>query len=239
MREIRVVKVNKREIPVLISDEREALLDAKASGRAVIGLLNGGPESGSDLPPGLVPYAVLRLEDLDGEFLERVARRHLGLPWHICETKRLLIREMFQDDFDEVWQQQIGHGFGSIEELEAYTNHCYRFYEFGFWALVEKESRDLAGVAGLTVPREDGSGPDTILRYEKTFPDGETELELAYHIFGHFRRKGYARESCLAIMEYGRRELGAKRYLVRIRSGNQASIALARSLGFRECFPNL
>ena len=29
---------------------------------------------------------------------------------------------------------------GSVEELEAYTKHQYTFYEFGFWALVEKKT---------------------------------------------------------------------------------------------------
>ena len=38
MQEIRIAIVNDREIPVLISDEKEALLAAKAAGRALIGL---------------------------------------------------------------------------------------------------------------------------------------------------------------------------------------------------------
>ena len=39
MQEIRYVNVNGNRIPVLISDEREALLAAKAAGRAVVELL--------------------------------------------------------------------------------------------------------------------------------------------------------------------------------------------------------
>ena len=34
------------------------------------------------------------VEDADEEFLERIARRHLGLPWTICETERLILREI-------------------------------------------------------------------------------------------------------------------------------------------------
>ena len=70
----------------------------------------------------------------DGGISGAGCKTHLGLPWRICETRRLLVREMTGDDFDEVWANQVGRGFGSVEELEAYTKHQYTFYEFGFWA---------------------------------------------------------------------------------------------------------
>ena len=38
MQETKIAVVNGREVPVLISDEKEALLAAKAAGRAIIGL---------------------------------------------------------------------------------------------------------------------------------------------------------------------------------------------------------
>ena len=38
MKETRMVTINNREIPILISDEKEALLAAKAAGGAIIGL---------------------------------------------------------------------------------------------------------------------------------------------------------------------------------------------------------
>ncbi len=250
MQEIRYTEINGKKTEILISDDREALLAAKAAGRAIIGV---GPNTF-----GIAPYAVQDPGDADDTFLERTARRHLGLPWRICETKRLLIREIYKDDFDVIWQERIGRGFGTVEELEAYTENHYKFYEFGFWAVVEKESGELAGVAGLTVPRgKDGEQEEDFVRLVRPWP-GPTEqeagnspgsaparhagpeagnspdLELAYHIFPRFRRKGYAHESCLAIMEYGHRELGAERYLVRIRRTNAASLALAETLGFSE-----
>lgn len=243
MQEIRYAKVNNREIPVMISDEKGALLAAKAAGRAIVGLWKPG-HAADDL--SVAVYVVERLSDVDDEFLERVARRHLGLPWRICETERLLIREMTGDDFHEVWENQIGRGFGTLEELEAYTRHQYTFYEFGFWAVLEKESGDLVGIAGLTVPREeDGEeleifecrvpdGEDTDFPERTALPaEGAAELELGYHIFLPYRRKGYGRECCLAIMKYGREMLGIGRFLVRIRPKNEASKRLADSLGFK------
>ena len=149
MQEWKIAYVNQREIPVLISDEKEALLAAKAAGRAIVGLWRPG-QAMDEI--SAAKYVVENPEDVTEGYLERVARRHLGLPWHICETERVLIREMYADDFDEIWENQIGLGFGTVEELQAYTQNQYQFYGFGFWALVDKESRELVGVAGLKVP---------------------------------------------------------------------------------------
>lgn len=233
MREIRYAAVNGKEIPVLISDENEALLAAMAAGGAIVGLWSGEGRGTA------APYAVEALSDVTEEFLERAARRHLGLPWRICETRRLLVREMTGDDFDEVWANQVGRGFGSVEELEAYTKHQYTFYEFGFWALVEKETGDLIGVAGLKVPEEDGKEEQELVKLElfngrENAGDGEVVLELGYHIFPGYRRRGYGLEACAEILEYGRRELEADWFLVRIRKENTPSLALAEKLGFRE-----
>lgn len=229
MQEIRYIAVNGREYPVLISDEAEALLAARAAGRAVVGLWDR--ERGT-LPFGAAEFVVERPEDADPAFLERVVRRSLGLPWRICETKRLLIREICGDDFTEIWENQIGHGFGTLEELEAYTKHQYGFYGFGFWALVEKAGGDLVGVAGVTALRE--ADPNRQEIYEKTLGgEGET-LEMGYHVFLPYRRRGYGREACGAVMEYAKEELGAGRILLRIERGNLASERMAAGLGFHK-----
>ena len=206
MREIRYAAVNGKEIPVLISDENEALLAARAAGGAIVGLWSGEGRGTA------APYAVEALSD---------------------------VREMTGDDFDEVWANQVGRGFGSVEELEAYTKHQYTFYEFGFWALVEKKTGDLIGVAGLKVPEEDGKEEQELVKLElfsgrENAGDGEVVLELGYHIFPAYRRRGYGLESCAGILEYGRRELEADRFLVRIRKENVPSLVLAEKLGFRE-----
>jgi len=228
MKEIRNVRVNGTEVPVVISDEKEALLAAKAAGRAIVGLWR--PETGMD-GVASARYVAEDMEAVTGEFLERVARRHLGLPWKICETERLVIRELFGDDFDEVWENQVGRGFGTVEEFLAYTEHQYSFYEFGIWALVHKETGELAGVAGLKVPEEEKEG----LRVGvlDTADGGDICLELGYHIFPPFRRQGLGRESCEAILRYGREELEVSRFMVRIANDNEASLKLAASLGFR------
>lgn len=242
MRETRIVKVNGREIPVLISDEKEALLAAKAAGRAIVGLWRPGMDMGEI---SAARYAVEEISDATEEFLERAVRREMGLPWRICETKRLFIREMFGDDFDEVWENQVGRGFGSVEELAAYTKYQYGFYEFGFWALAEKATGELIGMAGLKAPEEDAAAGSVVVmerwasgRAEAQAPgrgaaaEATLTLELGYHIFRSFRRQGYGRESCEAVLRYGETRLGADRFIVRISRENAASMALAESLGF-------
>ena len=233
MQEWKIAVVNGREVPVLISDEKEALLAAKAAGRAIVGLWRPGQEMEEI---AAARYVVENIEDATEEYLERVARRTLGFPWHICETERLLIREMFADDFDEVWSNHIGRGFGSIEELELYTKNQYTFYEFGFWALVEKKTGELVGMAGLTVPGapsdEETRGKQLeqyVLRTSELV--GEI-LELGYHIFPKFRRMGYAKEACQAIIRYGTEELKASELVVRIAEDNEKSKKLAWWLGF-------
>ncbi len=233
MQETKCVIVNGREVPVLISDEKEALLAAKAAGRAIVGLWRPGQEMEEI---SAARYVVENIGDTTEEYLERVARRHLGLPWHICETERLLIRELFADDFDEVWTNQIGRGFGSIEELEAYTKNQYAFYEFGFWALVEKKTGELVGMAGLTVPgtpSDEEARGERLERYVLRTSESEGEiLELGYHIFSKFRRMGYAMEACQAIIRYGTEELMASEFVVRIAVDNEKSKRLAWGLGF-------
>lgn len=236
MQEMKIAEVNGREVPVLVSDEKEALLAAKAAGRAIIGIWRPGQEADEI---AAAAYVAENPKDVTKEYLERVARRHLGLPWHICETERLLIREIFADDFDEVWSNQIGHGFGSIEELEAYTKHQYTFFEFGFWALVDKTTGNLVGIAGLTVPDETDDNALELYRFDarKVNTTDEQEngecLELGYHIFPNFRRQGYAKEACKAIIRYGIEEMNVSELIVRIAKNNDKSKRLAAELGFQ------
>lgn len=233
MREKRTAYVNGKPVPVLISDEKEALLAAHAAGGAIVGLWRPGMELDALSP---AKYCIQDPEAVTDEFLERVARRRLGLPWRICETERLLIREMAGDDFDEIWENQVTGDFGTVEEFLAYTKHQYEFFEFGFWALVEKSSGELVGVAGLTTPAEQDEKNAFRIFVRDTGNGMGITLELGYHIFPPYRRKGYARESCLAIMQYGEEQLEAGQFIARIRKGNRASERLAEELGFSVSF---
>lgn len=200
---------------ILISDEPTALLAAKAAKRAVVGYSpNGAYLPGAD-------YVVEDLESVDEEFLERVAKRHLGLPWKICETERLVIRELTMED-----APFLGALFGEQEEirrdrLAAYIRFQYPFYEYGMWGLEAKSQEEeggsiLVGWAGFS-----------------PWERNEEALELGYHIREPFRRQGYAKEACRAVADYGKSRLGANQVICRIARSNQASIRTAQGLDVR------
>lgn len=83
---------------IVISDEPEALLAAKADGRAIIGVEQKA--GGASLPAAR--YIVPGWEFVTEELADLVLRRHLGLPWTIGVTERLLIRELTMGDREAI-----------------------------------------------------------------------------------------------------------------------------------------
>lgn len=213
MREERMIVVDGISRTIVISDEREALLAADAAGRASVAVWNGDREE--FLPSA---FAVGDPADADGEFLERVVRRKLGLSWTIRETGRLLIREFAEEDSEQVPREEcLGPGdevFADREKLRAYIRCQYGISQYGIWAAVEKESGRLVGKIGFAPPE-----------------DGREGLELGYHIFRPWRRMGYGLEGCQAVLDWEEKELALPVY-VRIRKDNLASLRLAEKLGF-------
>lgn len=212
MTEDRTVQVEGQLYTVVVSDEKEALLAAAAAGRASLGI---GGLDGEYLP---VSYVAESIHEVDEVLLEKIVRRTFGFPWNICETQRLKIREFQEDDWVSLPEDEIGTKgdriFTERERLKAYIACQYRFYEFGIWAVVEKEHGRIIGKTGFSVW------------------DGEEEgVELGYHIFSPYRGKGYAWEACLAVLEWEERELGLPVWL-RIEEKNQPSVSLAEKLGF-------
>lgn len=216
MQLLKSVNLPSSRCEILISDEPTALLAAKAAKRAVVGY---SPD-GRYLPGAR--YVVEDLDSADEEFLERVARRHLGLPWIICETRRLTIRELTMEDAPCLGALFGGNEEAGRERLAAYIRCQYPFYEYGMWGL-EAKARDgaaggaLVGWAGFSL-------------WETKEGDA---LELGYHIREPFRRQGYAKEACRAVLDYGENRLGITQAVCRIARSNQASIRTALGLNVR------
>jgi RimJ/RimL family protein N-acetyltransferase len=57
------------------------------------------------------------------------------------------------------------------------------------------------------------------------------EVNLSYLVFPPYRRQGIAVEASLLAIEYARRDVGAKRVIIKVVQGNDASLAVARRLG--------
>lgn len=163
---------------------------------------------------------------LPEDFLWRVWLRRCSLPWHICETRRLALREMMEEDLDFLYEMQENRESGRFldrlsgereeerQKLEAYRQRIYGFYGFGIWMIIEKESGACVGRAGLQMR------------------DGFEEPELGFAIAEKYRRKGYAKEACLAVLEYAKEELEFPKVRAVVDGENINSQRLCEKLGF-------
>lgn len=141
------------------------------------------------------------------------------------ETKRLILRQMEQSDFDalcRVLQDEKAmyayeHAFDD-EEVQEWLNRQigrYRKDGFGLWAAVCKESGEVIGQCGLT------------------WQDwGEKQvLEIGYLFERSFWNQGYASEAAEACREYAFDVLDAEEVFSIIRDNNQASQEVAKRNG--------
>ncbi len=246
MKQERTLLIEGRKYTLLISDEPQALLEAKASGRAVLGCMSSGKTDEKatdswDLKG--IPYVIPSIEYATDELTELILRRYLELPWLIDETERLVIREFIKEDAKNIPEEEYGKEeeiFRDPDKLEVYIKNQYGFYEYGTWAvlkkaeknaakkdnIVKKDNTVLIGMAGVGNPQI----PETALQALPALPDGLCWLELGYHIFKTYRKNGYAKEAAIAILSYAHEVLSA-RLCAWIEKKNKASCALAESLG--------
>lgn len=168
-------------------------------------------------------------EDVNLEYLERIRRRHHGIPWVIAQTKRCILREICMEDMQALFDLYAEPGMTDYieplypwkQELEyekSYIEHMYRLYEYGMWVVIEKDTGKLIGRAGLE---------------HREYPEeSRMELEMGYAIGTAYRRKGYATEVCQAIIAYAQENLDYPRINCLIEKENTASIRFIESLGF-------
>ena len=216
-----LVMIEGKPHTVTVSDETEALLAAKAAGKASVGLWKR--DSGQDI--SMTKYLIESVEDLSREYLEQVARKHLGVPWVIAETERLVLRE-FQPGDEKETETGAGPGekeegiFGSPGLLREYIRDQYGFYGYGIWAMTEKGSGKIigrAGVVNLTGEWERAGASDA--------------LELGYRVFAPYRRQGFALEACRGVLGWYKEHMDCPLY-AKIDASNEASINVIEKLGF-------
>lgn len=177
---------------------------------------------------GGIRYAIESLENIDIDYLDKICRRYAGLPWKILETERCIVREMTVEDVDafyEIYKEPSITAYmeglypereQETDYIKSYIKNIYEFYEYGLWTVVEKQSSEIIGRAGISW-RE------------------ETEtVELGYVIAKPFQRQGYAYEVCNAILKYAYEELEIEQVAAYIKEGNEASEALCRKLKFEQ-----
>ena len=136
----------------------------------------------------------------------------------ILETERLVLRNLEQDDFDEVCKllqdpvvMYAYEGAFSDQEVQAWLDKMFRRYEddgFALWAVIEKSSGELIGQCCIT--------------------DHECNVgrvsEVGYLCMKEFWHKGFATEAVIACKEYAFQELNFDEVYSIIRDSNVASL---------------
>lgn len=146
----------------------------------------------------------------------------------MLKTKRLIIRRITKSDLDafaelvalpEVMEFSL-KGPMDREESEFYLQtrllDHYEKYDYGLWALIEKKSDTLIGIAGL-IHQE---------------IDAEDYVELGYRLHPSYWRRGLATEACRAIMSYASKHYDLKELISIIEDRNTPSKKLSEKLGF-------
>ena len=171
-------------------------------------------------------YIAEQLEEMDYEALDMAYRRLAGLPWTIITTEHCMIRETTTDDVDAFYQiykeptiteymeDLYADRNEEIAYIQDYIKKVYHFYGYGMWAVVEKESGQVIGRAGIS------------------WREGFDLPELGFVIGVPWQRKGYAYEVCTAILTYAKEELGMERMQALVMKGNEKSAGLCEKLGF-------
>jgi Acetyltransferases, including N-acetylases of ribosomal proteins len=143
----------------------------------------------------------------------------------ILETERLYLRKICPEDFPELcgilqneavmyaWE----HTFTDDEVQAWITEGILRYSRDGFsyWAVVEKASSSLIGVAGVI----------------KEEADGEEYIGIGYIFNDTHWHKGYAYESAAACVRYAFETLGVTCITAQIRPTNASSVRVAEKLG--------
>lgn len=146
------------------------------------------------------------------------------------ETARLQFCEYRDENFEFLYSlladpevvRFIGNGKtrGREGALE-FLYWVYRSYrenpELGLRLLVRTEDNVPIGHAGLV----------------KQTIEGAEELEIGYWIARDHWGQGYAKEAAKALREYGIKQLGKKRFISLIQTGNTASRKVAEHIGMR------
>lgn len=210
---------------LVIEDSENGCRAAKAAGMTCMAYYN--PDSGKqNLQTASV--VVEGFEEIDAIFANKVYCHHHHLPALVCETERLLIKEMEERDIPrlmEICAQETsrdaceGIAKPLTEELEGfvdYRTYMYELCDMGYWCVIKKDTGEIIGRAGIE---------------PKYWDNRKTVVEMGYVIDENFRHQGFAYEACQAILQVAG-ERGAVYLHCRIKKDNQPSRQLARKLGF-------
>jgi [ribosomal protein S5]-alanine N-acetyltransferase len=148
----------------------------------------------------------------------------------MIETQRLIIKPFTLADAEAFFELSLDKGFNlfPITRYEQKTIESAREWikqniesvsknKLGFQGIWEKSSNTLIGIAGFR-----------LFNLEK-----ENRYEITYRLRENAWGKGYATEAARAMLEFGFKNSPASEIAVSITPDNEASIKVAKKLGFK------
>jgi len=210
---------------IVIASDRKILQALAESGWKCVGYVETGSQS-MDLF-GCCKYVIEGWEGIGFSYINRVYCRLAGIPLLIATTEHLIIRELVQEDVSRLCKicgQESVRAFisdigGDLQEEEkkhrAYIEQAYRFYDYGYWGVYDRQTGELIGRCGIQ---------DNVI-------DKTAEVELGYLLAEEQRGKGYAKEAVNAVLEYAFNDLLLTRVVARVAPENTASLHVVRSCG--------
>ncbi|MBO5353910.1 MAG: GNAT family N-acetyltransferase [Lachnospiraceae bacterium] len=156
-------------------------------------------------------------------YLNQVYCHAKGFPAFITETERCIIRELAEEDMDDLYEiltdrevakylpVKEGDREEEMEKLISYVSCVYSFYGYGYWGVFSRATGELIGRAG--------------------FKEGSYPLEAGYVIKRAEWGKGLATEVLSALVQYAEQELDCTEVFVKIDEENKASARVAQKCG--------
>ncbi|MBR5968906.1 MAG: GNAT family N-acetyltransferase [Lachnospiraceae bacterium] len=209
---------------LVLTDDPARLSSLKEQGVPVIAYRHEGC---ADLPFSGALYVVEEPQEIDADSYIKVYQRAAGEPWEILRTERLLLRETTVADIDRLYEIYgdpdmtlyleglFENPADEMRYMEDYIRNVYHLLGFGVWTVIEKKSGDIIGRAGYSIRA------------------GFDRPEIGFLIGKPWQGKGFAKEAVEAVLAYGRELLGFTEVQALVKEGNDVSVHLLESLGFR------
>jgi RimJ/RimL family protein N-acetyltransferase len=146
----------------------------------------------------------------------------------ILETERAILREVTENDAEfildllnqpsfirYIGDRNVRNVTQARDYIESRFTESYRKFGFGLWAVELKETNAVIGICGF-VKRD-------------SLPDAD----IGFAFLPQYERKGYANESAVAVMRYGRDVLNLERVLAITSQDNESSGRLLEKINFK------
>ena len=118
---------------------------------------------------------------------------------------------------EEVTRYLLWSPHNSVSYTKDYLRYIqtrYTLGDFYDWAIIDRESRRMIGTCGFT-----------------KIDTANNSAEIGYVLNPDFHRRGFGSEAVKRVLKFGFEELGFNRIEARFMQGNEASLALMKSVG--------